>query len=663
MNPDLLIRCLCAASFGWGICSARGQDKILDTSTAPVVTISATTVSEGETTRETTRDMVLREEAVQQDVLPSITTRTVLPEPKRGQILPSVDTIAGAEIRTFQRYGIEDVLRQGAGLSLVQAGHSGGQTSLFIRGQESNHAVVLLNGRRLPPGLAGLYQLEFLDISNLESVQIVRGASSSLYGSDALAGAIDLQTTDARYVEENTVRSYVEGGSFETLRTGNKVTLRDGKIGLTFDATTHETNNDRPLSDLQNGTLRGNVAVELADGVFFDFLGSVQEGEVGVPGSALGFGFPVAERNENRGLLWSPRFSVVREEWDFAAFYSHTNNELIDTRSPFATDSILDQTGDEFEAVVNFRPSQETTYTLGAGHYEQSFERIPLTPNAFNTPSAFRFGYSSVFAQGSWDLPENFHLLLSGRHDEQDSFASQPTYSAQLSRDFTETNTTVFAKVGTGYKVASGQDFIFLDPALDPGSLSPEESFTREVGMRQTILNERSSAAVTYFQADIDNLIDVDPFTFVDPAIVDTETEGIEVELRVSPQVGVDFYANYTWLDAFVVSGQYFGSFGGSPGDRLIRRPEHSLGAGLILSGDAWKLGAEMNGGYHRPDAPGLVLPDYSVARVFGSLEVNENLELYGRVENVFDETYESTRGFQAAGTGAFIGARVVLGK
>jgi vitamin B12 transporter len=658
MNQDLLMRFLFLLSLLGPVCSLRGQDEILDVTEASSPAIQETTISDDTPTRE----VIVREETVQQEIQPSITTGTALPEARREALLPSVDTIAGAELRKFQRYGIEDVLRQTAGISLVQAGHAGSQTSLFIRGQESNHTVILLNGRRLPPGLAGLYQLEFMDVSNLESVQILRGASSALYGSDALAGAIDLQTTDARYVQENTLQSYVEAGSFDTLRTGNKVSLRDGKVGLTFETSTHETNNDRPLSDFQGGTFRGNMAVEVADGVFLDFLGSIQDSEVGVPGSSLGFGFPAAERNENRSHLWSPRLSIIREAWDVSVFYSHTANELTDTQSPFATDSILDQSGDEFEAVANYRPNSHTTYTLGTGHYEQAFERIPLTPNPFNTPAAFRFGYTSVFAQGDWDLPQDFHLLLSGRHDQQDSFASQPTYSAQLSREITTTNTTVFAKIGTGYKVASGQDFIFLDPSLDPSTLSPEESFTREVGIRQAMLNDRSSLALTYFQADVNNLIDVDPLTFFDPAIVDTETEGVEVELRISPQLGVDFYANYTWLDAFVVSGEYFGSFGGSPGDRLIRRPEHSLAAGLVLSGDVWKLGAEMSGGYHRPDAPGIVLPDYNVARVFGSLEMNENLEFFGRIENVFDEIYESTRGFQAAGTGAYLGARIVLG-
>ena len=76
---------------------------------------------------------------------------------------------------------------------------------MFVRGLESNHVVTLLNGRRLAPGLAGLYNLELLDTSLLESVQLAKGPVSSLYGSDAIGGALDLRMTDARFINEKTI--------------------------------------------------------------------------------------------------------------------------------------------------------------------------------------------------------------------------------------------------------------------------------------------------------------------------------------------------------------------------------------------------------------------------------------------------------------------------
>ena len=134
-----------------------GQDGFPSSLVDPVATLHMTIVEESQTSR----SVVIREEAVRFEAVPSIVMRTVPENVEERQVreLPSVDTISGAEIRTYQQYDVEDILFRSAGVSLVQAGQAGGQTSLFIRGMESNHTVVLLNGRRLPPGLAGLYQL------------------------------------------------------------------------------------------------------------------------------------------------------------------------------------------------------------------------------------------------------------------------------------------------------------------------------------------------------------------------------------------------------------------------------------------------------------------------------------------------------------------------
>ena len=147
-----------------------------------------------------------------------VTTVVATKTPKSlDELMPSVDTISGGELQARQLYGIENVLAFAPGTSVVQTGGAGSQTSLFIRGMESNHTVVLLNGRRLAPGLAGLYNLENLDTMWLDSVQLNRGPVSSLYGSDALAGALDLRMVDARHLEEGiSASTLVEGGSFAT---------------------------------------------------------------------------------------------------------------------------------------------------------------------------------------------------------------------------------------------------------------------------------------------------------------------------------------------------------------------------------------------------------------------------------------------------------------
>lgn len=604
------------------------------------------------------REAAEKEAREQQRITPIVTTRKPEPESTPFRQVSSADSISAAEIRTFQRRGIEDILRQTAGVTLVQTGQGGGQTSLFVRGQESDHTVVLLNGRRLPPGLAGLYQLEFLDVSTLESVQLHRGPISSLYGSDALAGALDLRSTDARYVRNNTVEGFAEAGSFETARSGLRIGLREGPLGIAIDGSTTDTENDRPNSAFHNRLVRGNVAYEISDGVQVDVLGYLQNSTVGVAGSNRSPAFPTNQLNDNASYLFSPRFSIVRDDWDFSLFYSHSGNELIASQTG-GFDNTLLQVGEEVESILHLRPSPEIELTIGAGHYHYDFSRNPVV----GSPTGFNYGFTGVFGQVDWDLSDSTHLLVSYRHDEQDSFSSKGTYSAQLSQEIEETGTTVFGRFATGYKVPSGQDYAFLDPSIAPGTLLPEESQSFELGFRQA-LGERSEVSVTHFQTEVDNLVDgrfnLATFT-VFPTVIDAEIRGTEVEFRTRTRDGLEIYTNYTWLDTEIKRGLY--GFGANrPGDRLPRRPVHSLSGGLVLSGDRWSLGAEVTGAYSRLDAGNVPLEDYTVARLFGNLEINDRVELHGRVENALDEEFETVTGFRAPGTAGYLGFRILLG-
>ncbi|MDF1823276.1 MAG: TonB-dependent receptor [Verrucomicrobiales bacterium] len=667
MNQDLLIRTFSIVLLTSSL--AHAQEDTASTLSDDVATLDVTYLKEDSSAR----SVIIREEVAQQLVVPSIATRTVLTEDeKETALLPSVDTIAGSEIRTHQRYDLASVLRQSAGVSVASTGGEGTQTSIFVRGMESDHTVVLLNGRRLPRGLAGLYHVEFLDVSNLESVQFSRGAASSLYGSDAIAGAIDLRSTDARFVESNTLSTYAEGGSFNTFRSGTKVTLRDGAVGIALDGSFLDTKNDRIQSDYDNATFRGNVAVELGDGIYFDILGSVQNAFLEVPGSRFAFdgtpnpGFPEQQTNENQSGLFSPRISVIRDDWDFTTFYSYTTNELTALQTPFFNDNFLEQDGSEFEAVFNYHPSDDLTLSLGGGSYEYRFDRTPLPAGPFNLPSNFEYGFSSVFAQADLALPANFHLLTSGRYDDHDTYESKGTYTAQLSHKIEPTGTTVFGKVATGYKAPTGQDLLFTSSLTSASDLMPEESLTYEFGIQQEVFSGEGLVSLTYFNNEIENLVDNDPITF-GAAQVDTESDGFEFEFQIAATDRLNLYANYTYLNARVTDGSYLLAY--QPGSRLIRRPRHTLGAGAVYSADRWQVGAEITGAYDRTDSGVFGGPaqqdlgGYTVARFFGNYQVNDNIEIYARLENAFDEEYDYVSGYEAPGAGAFIGARFLIGQ
>ena len=598
-------------------------------------------------------------EVKSQDLLelsPTIVVATKTPKDILD-VMPSTAYISNAELNSRQFNELENALQYLPGVSIVQTGHKGGVVSMFVRGLESNHVVTLLNGRRLAPGLAGLYNLELLDTSLLESVQLAKGPVSSLYGSDAIGGALDLRMTDARFINENNLELITEAGSFNTFRNSIKYQTKEDNVGFVTDFAYLKTDNDRPFSEFKNLTIRNNISYEIAENIYFDILIYYQASDLQVPGSELSSFFPESQLNVNESSLISPRFSILNDNWEAQIFYSRTESELEATQDVFLQDNLLEQTGNEIEALIHYTLKGDSKLSLGAGYYDYDFSRTPITPGPFNKPSQKRFGYGSIFFQADHKLSDSYQLITGARWDEHDSFDSAGTYSVQISKAITN-NAKLFGKISTGYKAPSGQDFVFLDPSIDPDLIDPEESFSWEVGTRHLFSDQKGSLSISYFNSDINNLVDSIGFPAF-PSKVDTKAQGIEVGLDYQLFEGVKAYINYTWLDAVIDRGLYFGGFAGSPGDRLPRRPEHTASGGIVYDNEKWKIGADVIGASNRLDSPGFVLEDYSTLRTYGSFKWRPNIEIHARVENVLDENFKSTRGYSAPGTGIYAGLKI----
>ena len=598
-------------------------------------------------------------EVKSQDLLelsPTIVVATKTPKDILD-VMPSTAYISNAELNSRQFNELENALQYLPGVSIVQIGHKGGVVSMFVRGLESNHVVTLLNGRRLAPGLAGLYNLELLDTSLLESVQLAKGPVSSLYGSDAIGGALDLRMTDARFINENNLGLITEAGSFNTFRNSIKYQIKEDNVGFVTDFAYLKTDNDRPFSEFKNLTIRNNISYEIAENIYFDILSYYQGSDLQVPGSELSSFFPESQLNVNESSLISPRFSILNDNWEAQIFYSRTESELEATQDVFLQDNLLEQTGNEIEALIHYTLKGDSKLSLGAGYYDYDFSRTPITPGPFNKPSQKRFGYGSIFFQADHKLSDSYQLITGARWDEHDSFDSAGTYSVQISKAITN-NAKLFGKISTGYKAPSGQDFVFLDPSVDPDLIDPEESFSWEVGTRHLFSDQKGSLSISYFNSDINNLVDSIGFPAF-PSKVDTKAQGIEVGLDYQLFEGVKAYINYTWLDAVIDRGLYFGGFAGSPGDRLPRRPEHTASGGIVYDNEKWKIGAEVIGASNRLDSPGFVLEDYSTLRTYGSFKWRPNVEIHARIENVLDENFKSTRGYSAPGTGIYAGLKI----
>jgi outer membrane receptor protein involved in Fe transport len=206
-------------------------------------------------------------------------TRTDAPA---SQVASAVTVFDAEEIERRQQPQLADLLRLAPGTQVVRSGAPGSVTSLFVRGGESNYTKVLLDGIPLnEPG--GVFNLGNLTTENLDRVELVRGANSAVYGSDAMTGVLQLFTrrgTSARPDGHATI----EGGSFATGRGSAGVAGKSGRFDYSADTAGYTTDNEVPNNAFRNFTLSGTAGAAVNDSATLRFVGRLERGRRVCPG-------------------------------------------------------------------------------------------------------------------------------------------------------------------------------------------------------------------------------------------------------------------------------------------------------------------------------------------------------------------------------------------
>src|SRR5437773_1316064 len=215
-------------------------------------------------------------------------TRTEAPA---DQVGASVTTFTADDLAHRQVALVADLLRASPGVMVLRAGGAGTLTSLFVRGGESNYNKVLLDGIPLnEPG--GIFNFSNLTTDNLAQIEIVRGAHSALFGSDAMASVVQLVTRrpDRSDGRARAALSF-EGGTYDTVRGNASVAGAAGPFDYTLGAQRFTTDNRAPNNRFENTTLSANLGFALGHDARLRFVGRGEREHVGTPGQTA-FGRP-----------------------------------------------------------------------------------------------------------------------------------------------------------------------------------------------------------------------------------------------------------------------------------------------------------------------------------------------------------------------------------
>jgi len=581
---------------------------------------------------------------------------------------------------------VQEVLRAVPGLTVVQSGSRGGTTSLFTRGGEANYNLLLIDGVRA--NLAG-GDVDYANLTavGIDRIEIVRGAHSALYGSDAISSVIQLFTPRGEGAPHGFLR--FGGGNYDTFE--EQVGVSGGTHLYGYYLAAERIDTDGILS-LNNGYHTTNIAsrFDINPLPSLELTSTIRylDSRFYFPTSSNGDRFdPLDPRqfSDRRRLIFGNRavhspapwwqqtlqLGLLREEStfrdafdgetiDFGAFDGNTEERRLSA----------DYTSHVFlPAVLEIAP----TFSVGAYVEDEHFDQRTNSAGAIEQLKPSR-NTQSVYSQLLLQWREQLFLTSGFRLDDSSTFGSETTPRFSLAYIVPWTRTKVRGGYGQGIKAPTFVENFGIGSPFVIGNrdLKPEEAESWEVGFDQSLSYGTLEALlnVTYFFAEYDNLI---AFLFdATPNFLNVQrarSRGLEVGMRMTVREGLSLSGTYTYLDTKVLDAGPDGGNIFSRGRTLVRRPEHAGSFLINYSRDRLNVnlnvmvkGDATDGDFRNFPSARVNLKGYTRADLALSYRLLENrwkmrsLALTAKVQNLFDEDYEEIFGFSAPGANFLVG-------
>ena len=597
---------------------------------------------------------------------PVIVSATRIPTPE-NQLASSVTVITADDIAARQQRTLVDVLQDVPGLNAVQVGGPGGQTSLFIRGTNSNHTKVFIDGIDVgdPSNSTASFDAGQLLTPDIERVEVLRGPQSGLYGADAIGGVINVITKGGSGPLK--VAAGVEGGSFDTFNQAGSLSGQQGDFHYAANLE-HLHVGATPVTPLDllppgqqriddsydNLTASTKLSLDVTDNLDLSLVGRYANTHLRSTGTDdVNFGFPDPEQSQSNATAYSGRASGRLLSFDgfldqtLGVAYTHYTTLSV-TPSFADVRNTGERTKIDWQGALKFSRTQ--TLLLGA-----ETERDEIS-DPISADTRINSGYVELQSQ----FGAGFYSALNVRYDDSDQFGSKVTYRIAPTYVISATGTQLRASVGTGFKpptlsqlYQSFPPFFFANPHL-----KAETSTGWDAGLEQAWSGGAVRAGATYFHNSITDLIDSDP-TFTTYANVGhATTEGVESFIAYQPRSSLSLRLDYTYTEATndVLNQE------------LLRRPKHKGTVQLMwqasdpLSFTATLLwvGSWVDGNRDF-SVPRLQAPGYTTVDLTANYNFSANLAFFGRINNLFDRQYQEPVGFMKPGIGAVVGLRATF--
>lgn len=607
-------------------------------------------------------------------MLDPVTVTATKLEQKQSTTGKVVTVITKEQIEKSGGKTIAQLLNEQAGVVINGAfNNAGAVQTVYMRGASPGRTLILVDGIPVndPSFINNEFDMNFFSINEVERIEVCRGAQSTLYGSDAIAGVINILTVGKNISKPLHVKATTAYGSYNTFK-GN-VQVYGKKNGFTyqvryarlstggFSAANDSSGNkgfdkDTYKGDVASASLQYQISKQASIRAFSQYSGYrsdidasifTDEKDYGIDNSVHTSGVTFHFKNDKVAVTANYQYADLQRTYlndsGFVAGFSKFERNAYKGRTQFAEIFASIQLGGGFTLLQG----GDYRYGLMNNDYRSisTFSPTPYTSRFRDTSVSQASIYTSLLFSSN---NKKFHSELGARMNVHSRYGSNHTYTFnpvyQLSSHY-----RVFGSVATGFKAPS--IYQLYDQGVGNRSLKPEKSINYELGFSQQ--HDKVSSRLVYFYREIEDGVDFNYVTFKYFNFVKQIVRGIEYEITVKPTEKLQLNANYTFLSSHEVT-QSRVSFKDTSYDYLLRRPRHNfnLVAGYSFSPSFYAsltgkyVSARQDvGGYKKADVG---LEGYYLLSAYAEYKRGERWKFFADLQNLTNRRFFDIRGYNA---------------
>ena len=584
-------------------------------------------------------------------------------EQSRSEVGQAITVIDAKTIETRQDISVVDLLATTPGVRFSRNGSVGGVTGVSLRGAETTQTLVLVDGVKVndPSGIGDMYDFGSLLVGNIRRIEVLRGSNSVAHGSQAIGGVVNVITGGVS--EGIAANASAEYGYSDTVNLKADVSGGNGRLeggaGIAYFRTDGISDVDSSLGGTERDgyeNIAANVKlkVRFTDAVSLDLRGYYIHGDKDFDSF---FGTPsdspdVAKSDQYIGYAGvnAALFNGLFKNRVAVTYFRHDRDYYF-VRSNARPDYGYRGESRRYEYQGVLEPIDAVRLIFGYEHEKPEYRFSGFGSTAHESANT-----DSVYGLAVVKPVPSLSLTAGMRHDDHSQFGGATTFGANANWALFDGDTHLRLSYGEGFKAPSL--FQLYDSFSGNRNLRPERSKSYDAGLDQSLLEGAAQISATYFHRDTRDQINFDNATFVYDNLAHTRAQGFELVMALRPVAAFNVTASYSHIDAKDRSP------GATFGNRLPRRAKQAVS----LSADCdWSFGLSTGatvtlvGDSYDNLANSRSLDGYVLVGVRARLPISEQLELYGRIDNLFDEQYQTAFRYGTYGRSAYAGIRLKL--